>query len=104
MARGDQINLKPHFEEERGREGLPLLKLPCEGEAGDLFVFSRLREDQPDPSAQGVAELWFCTKSSQSDGRHAVWKRVSFDGMSRCDDVVDLPLPPQNTPPPPRQG
>ena len=102
MAKGDQINLKPHFEEERGREGLPLLRLPCEGEAGDLFVFSRLKEGQQDTSAQGVAELWFCTKSSQSDGRHAVWKRVSFDGMMTCD--ADLPLPPQNLGRPPGQG
>jgi hypothetical protein len=100
MARGDQINLKPHFEEERGREGLPLQRLPCEAEAGDLFVFTPLRGDQPDPSAQGYAQLWFCTKSSQSDGRHAVWKRVSFDRWDMCD--ADIPLPPQNTPRPPQ--
>jgi hypothetical protein len=102
MARGDQINLKPHFEEERGREGLPLLRLPCEGEAGDLFVFTSLKENQPDGEPLGLAELWFCTKSSQSDGRHAVWQRVKFDYWQTCDE--DLSPPPQNTPRLPRQG
>ena len=97
MTTGDQINLKPHFEEERGREGLPLLRLPCEAEAGDLYVFSRLRGDQPDGSAQGMAELWFSTKSNQG-GRSPVWKRVAFDGAMDCE--ADLPLPPQNLGPP----
>jgi len=37
MAKGDQINFKPHFKKEGPT-------LPCEGEVGDLYVFTPLDE------------------------------------------------------------
>lgn len=90
MAKGDQINLRPHFKEEGPR-------LPCDGAAGDLFVFTPLGEkDLVDPSPQGLASLWFCTKGAEGDGRNAIWKRVQFDDKRTCD--VDPLKPPQNTP------
>ncbi len=89
MAKGDQINLKPHFKKEGAT-------LPCEGEAGDLFVFTHLDEGERDPTPQGLASLWFCTKGAEGDGRNAIWKRVSFDDKTTC--AVSPPKPPQNTP------
>lgn len=89
MAKGDQVNLKPHFKEDTD-------KLPCEGEAGDLYVFSPLGEKDRDNSKQGVASLWFCTKSSGPDGQNAIWARVQFDGIATCK--VRPPIPPQNHP------
>lgn len=41
MAKGDQINAKPHFKEEGPT-------LPCEAEAGDLYVLSPLGKGEPD--------------------------------------------------------
>jgi hypothetical protein len=82
----DQINFKPHFEQ---------TSLPCEGEAGDLLVLSRLKEGELDPSAQGLASLWFCTKSG-SEERPAIWARVQFDGIATCEAPV--PDPPQTHP------
>ena len=92
MAKGDQINFKPHFRDER-REGEP--DLPCEGDAGDFFVFTPLSEGEPDDSQQGLASLWFCIKGDERE-RPATWARVQFDGIAACD--VSLPLPPQNRP------
>jgi hypothetical protein len=89
MVEGDHINFKPHFKKEGN-------KLPCDGEAGDLYVFTRLGEDDRDPSPQGLAELWFCTRGAEKDGRNASWKRVHFDDHKTCD--VSPVTPPQNTP------
>ena len=89
MAKADQINLKPHFKKDTDR-------LPCDGEVGDLFVFSPLDEGERDPSKQGLASLWFCTKSAGPDGLNAIWARVQFDGITTC--AVRPPLPPQNHP------
>jgi hypothetical protein len=87
VANGDQINLKPQFQ---------LTTVPCEGEAGDLLVLSPLKEGEPDPSAQGLASLWFCTKSGTTAERPAIWARVQFDGIATCRARV--PTPPQNLP------
>ena len=87
MADGDQINLKPQFEQ---------TSLPCKGEVGDLLVLTRLKEGDPDPSAQGLASLWFCTKSGTTAERPAIWARVQFDGIATCRKPV--PTPPQNHP------
>lgn len=89
MARGDQINIKPHFKKEGST-------LPCEGEVGDLFVFTPLDEGERDPERQGSASLWFCTKGAEGDGRNAIWKRVQFDDTRTC--AVPPLKPPQNTP------
>ena len=94
MAKGDQINIKPHFKNE-------VPQLPCEGEAGDLFVTIDLNEidldeGEPDRKAQGSAQLWFCTKGAEGDGRNAVWKRVALDDWKDC--TQRLTKPPQNTP------
>jgi hypothetical protein len=90
VANGDQINIKPHFEAKT---------VPCEGEAGDLLVITPLREGQLDGSPQGLASLWFCTKSSNMpEQRPAVWKRVQFDFFATCEIPV-LPKPPQDHPP-----
>jgi hypothetical protein len=94
MAEGDQINIKPHFREE-GQEEQKLI-LPCDGKAGDLFVFTTLVEGKEDDSPQGRAQLWFCTKGTEGDGRNAIWKRVQFDDTKTC--AVPLVRPPQNTP------
>jgi hypothetical protein len=80
----NQINLKPHFR----KEGTTL---PCDGEAGDLYVFTPLDEGAPDTSDTGVAELYFCTKGSQSDGRHAIWVLVHLDSFLTCADPVPKP-------------
>jgi hypothetical protein len=89
MAIGDQINFRPHFKKEGAT-------LPCAGEAGDLYVFTPLDEGERDPTPQGLASLWFCTKSAESDGRNAVWARVQFDGVASC--AVRPPQPPQGRP------
>jgi hypothetical protein len=87
MAKGDQINLRPHFKKEGDR-------LPCDGEAGDLYVFTKLDENDTDPEKFGSAQLWFCTRGSQGE-RHAVWRRVQFDGYETCDAVPsNLPANP----------
>jgi hypothetical protein len=84
MAKGDQINLKPHFKKEGAT-------LPCEGEAGDLYVFTTLDEGQPDGTPKGLATLWFCTKGA-ADGRNAIWALVQFNGTITC--AVPPPKPP----------
>jgi hypothetical protein len=89
MAKGDQINIKPHFKKEGPT-------LPCDGEAGDLFVFTELDEGKKDPTPLGLASLWFCTKGAEGDGRNAIWQRVKFDDQRTCD--VPPVKPPQNTP------
>ncbi|TKB70726.1 MAG: hypothetical protein E8D52_01130 [Nitrospira sp.] len=86
MAKGDQINLKPHFKEE---------KLPCEGTVGDLFVFTPLGEGDVDSRKQGSASLWFCTKGDEGNNK-AIWLRVKFDGQMTCS--VPPPIPPQDHP------
>lgn len=85
MAKGDQINLKPHFRKEGDR-------LPCEAETGDLYVFSPLNEGAPDPNSYGSASLWFCTKGSDAEGRSAAWARVHLEGVVTC--AVPVPKPP----------
>lgn len=77
MAKDDQINLRPHFRKE-GKT------LPCEGEVGDLFVFTPLDEGEKDPTTTGSASLWFCIKGSLGEGNNAVWARVQFDGIWTC--------------------
>lgn len=86
MASGDQINIKPHFRQ---------TNVPCDAEAGDLFVLTPLKEGERDPSAQGLASLWFCIKTGSGE-RPATWARVQFDGISTCRTLV--PNPPQNHP------
>jgi hypothetical protein len=88
VATGDQINVKPHFE---------LTTLPCDGEAGDLFVITPLKEGDADPSPQGLASLWFCIKGGSAEGRPATWARVQFDGIATCKAAI--PKPPQSHPP-----
>jgi hypothetical protein len=85
MAKGDQINLKPHFRDEGPT-------LPCEGEVGDLFVFSPLNEGEQDTEPTGRPSLWFCIKRAEGDGRNALWVRVHFDGKWTCA------APPPNPP------
>lgn len=87
MAKGDQVNIRPEFQ---------TTKLPCEGTVGDLIVLTPLKENEPDPSPQGVASLWFCTKSGSGERHPAVWQRVTFDGFAQCDAPVGNP--PQNRP------
>jgi hypothetical protein len=89
MATGDQINFEPHFKKDGPT-------LPCEGEVGDLYVFTPLNEGEPDPSPQGLASLWFCVKRAEGNGRNAVWARVQFDGITTC--AVKPPNPPQDHP------
>jgi hypothetical protein len=98
MAKGDQINFKPHFKKDLIRQGAEALgpTLPCEGEVGDLFVFKPLDEGEPDSTPLGRASLWFCTKGAEGDGRHAIWQRVQFDTHTTC--AVSPPNPPQNHP------
>ena len=88
MAKGDQINLRPHFKDEGAR-------LPCEGEAGDLYVFTPLGVDDRDSSPQGLASLWFCIKGMNAETKET-WARVQFDGITNCG--VPAPTPPQNHP------
>jgi len=95
MAKGDQINLKPHFKKEGST-------LPCEGKAGDLYVFTPLDEDAPvDPEPTGSAQLWFCTKGSEGDGRNAIWLRVHL--LDALDCTRPPPKPPKY-PPAPQDG
>jgi hypothetical protein len=92
MAKGDQnqINLKPHFKEKGDTSPL---RLPCEGEAGDLYVFTTLGEGDLDPNPQApAASLWFCIKGAEADGRNAIWARVQYDTKTTC--AVPPPKPP----------
>jgi hypothetical protein len=90
VASAGQINLKPLFQQN---------KVPCEGTVGDLLVISPLREDEFDGSPQGLASLWFCSKSANlKEQQPAIWKRVDFDGFSMCQ-MPDLPKPPQDDSP-----
>jgi hypothetical protein len=86
VASGDQLNLRPSFDQ---------TTVPCEGEVGDLIVLTPLREGEPDGSPQGVASLWLCIKASLGE-RQAVWARVQFDGIATCEAPV--PNPPQTRP------
>lgn len=92
MATGDQINLQPHDK----REGTTL---PCDGQVGDLYVFTPLDTDprQPDTdvSALGQASLWFCSKAADRE-TPAIWQRVTFDGWFTCS--APPPPPPQDRP------
>ena len=94
MAKGDQINFKPHFKKDGPT-------LPCEGEVGDLFVFTPLDEGEQDPTPKGRASLWFCIKRAERDGRNAIWARVHFDGTWTC---AERPPNPPNYPDVPREG
>ena len=86
----EQINISPRFR---------LTKVPCEGEAGDLMVLTPLKEGERDNSPQGLAQLWFCTKSQDTNEQiPAIWKRVQFDGFAECKIPV-IAEPPQNAPP-----
>ena len=94
MSKGNHINIKPQFKSDEDR-------LPCDGKAGDLFVFTHLnKDDEIDPEPQGSASLWFCIKGAimeQNDIlQPATWARVQFDGIAMCR--MPLPLPPQNRP------
>ena len=89
---GEQINIRPVFEQ---------LTVPCDGEAGDLLVLTRLKAGERDSSPQGLASLWFCTKASEGE-RPAIWARVQFDGIATCQ--APIPTPPQNRPTLPREG
>ncbi len=82
-----QVNLGPLFQ---------LPQLPCEGKAGDLLAVSPLTPDEEDPSPQGVASLWFCTKA-QTKESPAVWARVAFNGIATCDLGL-VPTPPGDLP------
>jgi hypothetical protein len=86
MAYRDQINIEPAYKQS---------KVPCEGQAGDLLVLTPLADGESDVSTQGLASLWFCTKSSEGE-RPAVWARVQFDGVANCAKPV--PDPPQARP------
>jgi len=89
VASAGQINLKPLFKQ---------TKVPCEGTVGDILVLSPLKEDERDGSAQGLATLWFCTKSADlNEQQPAIWKRIDFDGFSNCSVPV-LPKPPEDDP------
>lgn len=90
MAKGDQINIKPHFKNE-GQA------LPCEAEIGDLYVFSHF--DESDPEA--TATLWFCIKGSGGHNGNAIWARIHIDGTWPC--AVTPPIPP-NYPELPKKG
>lgn len=91
MAKGDQINIRPHFKKEGD-------KLPCEAAVGDLYVFTPLNDGDPDPTPQGLASMWFCTKGSDVGGenRPAIWARLQFDGVITC--ALPPPKPPQSRP------
>lgn len=86
MANGDQINLRPHFQQ---------LTLPCDAEAGDLLVLTPLKDGEQDTSRQGLASLWFCIRTGTME-RPAMWARVQFDGVATCSAPV--PTPPQTHP------
>jgi hypothetical protein len=86
VAYRDEINIQPAFKQS---------SVPCEGEVGDLLVLTRLAEGERDPSAQGMASLWFCIKAADGE-QHAVWARVQFDGVASCGKPI--PDPPQNHP------
>ena len=90
MASAVQINIKPQFK---------LSKVPCDGTAGDLLVMTSLGEGMRDGSPQGLASLWFCTKSANlKEQQPAVWKMVELAGYATCQ-MPNLPDPPQNDPP-----
>ena len=90
MASVGQINLKPVFKS---------VKVPCEGQRVTPESSTPLGEGEIDGSPQGLASLWFCTRSANlGESRPAIWKRVQFDGFSNCQ-MPDLPKPPQNSPP-----
>lgn len=90
MAVIGQINIEPAFK---------MNSVPCEGTVGDLLVLTPLDEGELDGSPQGLASLWFCTRSANmNEGRPAIWKRVQFDGFATCA-IAPLPKPPQNQPP-----
>jgi hypothetical protein len=86
VAYRDQTNIKPAYKQ---------LRVPCDGEVGDLWVLTPLDEGEPDGSPQGRASLWFCTRAADQE-RPAVWARVQFDGVATCADP--LPDPPQDHP------
>ncbi|MFE0463738.1 hypothetical protein ACFW1A_31245 [Kitasatospora sp. NPDC058965] len=86
MAYRDQTNIQPAFKQ---------LTVPCDGEVGDLWVLTPLDEGRPDPSDQGEASLWFCTRAADGE-RPAVWARVQFDGVAICKHPI--PDPPQDRP------
>ncbi|MYY07788.1 hypothetical protein GT204_02475 [Streptomyces sp. SID4919] len=89
VSAGEQFNIEPQFQR---------TTVPCEGTAGDLLVLTPLAEGEYDPSPQGLASLWLCTRSSnEGDQVPAVWARVQFDGVASCDRPV--PDPPQDRPP-----
>jgi hypothetical protein len=84
MARGDQINLHPHFKGEGPT-------LPCEGAVGDLYVFTDLDEGAPDPSRPfrvGTALLLH-----QGDGRGALGG-LGAGGIRRSNDLRSTSSPP----------
>ena len=74
MTISEQINFKPRFQQS---------SVPCEGEVGDIFVMTPLREGQRDSSEPGEASIWFCVKT-QVETRPAVWVRIQFDGFATC--------------------
>ena len=89
MAISEQFNIKPLFKTDQ---------VPCDGLAGDLLVITPLEPDERDTSPQGVASLWFCTKSSdEKEQQPAIWARVQFDGIATCK-TPPVPKPPQNKP------
>ena len=86
MALRDQVNIEPVFKQST---------VPCDGDVGDLLVLTRLGQGERDPSAQGLASLWFCIKAADGE-QDAVWARVQFDGVASCGKPI--PDPPQNHP------
>jgi hypothetical protein len=86
VASGDEINFRPTFQTN---------SVPCEGEVGDLLVLTPLKDGEADPSAQGMATVWFCIKAGKGE-RQAVWARLQFDGVATCG--FPLADPPQNRP------
>lgn len=86
MSAGDWNSLGPWFEH---------TSVPCEGKVGDIVVITPLKQDERDPSQQGLASLWFCIMA-QTRERPAVWARISFDGVATC--AAPVPNPPQTRP------
>lgn len=83
----DQTNLQPAYRQHT---------VPCKGEVGDLWVLTPLGEGDQDPSIQGLASLWFCTRADDSE-EPAVWARVQFDGVAICK-MPQIKDPPQDRP------